>query len=204
MMTFFIVISRALKQWLFYWNIYKIPNKISRLKAVIGFIALNALWIWALIFYYKVYLPYEGYEYPLLSKMNIDSGIWVFSHDKNKLDYVLKSDGEKILFDYNAIISTYRKNIMKSKGLNPLSKFDPEIHVKVWWFSKPNIRANTIGQLEIEGKIASSYQEEYKAYFKNKNHSSFYAFIKIFSTLILMLFIWEFIEQYNKYKEESE
>ena len=199
-MTFFIIAGRALKQWLFYWNIYKIPNKLSRLRAVIGFISLNALWIWALIFYYKTYLPYERYKYPQLSQMNVDSGVWVFSHSK-KLDYILTLDNKKILFNHG-VLGRYRSNLMKSQGLNPLSKFDPKIHVKVWWFPIPNAEANEIGQLEIEGKIVYSHQEEYKAYLKNKDHSLFYSFIKFFSIFILILFIWEFIEQYNKYKRE--
>lgn len=202
-MTFLKVLSRALKQWLFFWDIYKIPNKGVRLRAVIGFMVFNAMWIWGLIFYYGVYLPYEGYEYPSLSKMNVDNGVWLFSHDGRKLNYVLTTDGKKILFDLHGEIYKSRRKILESQGLNTWSQLDPKIHVKVWWFQRPNTEKNAIGQLEIEGKIVSTYEEQYKSYLESKDHISFYTFSKAFSAFILALLLWELLSQYTKYKQEN-
>lgn len=202
-MTFFTVLGRALKQWLFFWNIYKIPYKWAKLRAAFGFMMLNAIWIWGIIFYYGAYSPYEGYQYPQLLEMNVDSGIWIFSHDSKKLNYVLTSNGRKILFNLHGDISKYRDDIMKLQGLNPLSKLDPEIHVKVWWFQRPNTKKNAIGQLEIEGKIVSTYEEQYKSYLESKDHTSFYTFSKIFVLITLILFLWESLSQYITYRQEN-
>jgi hypothetical protein len=198
-MTFFIVTGRALKQWFFFWDIYKIPYKWAKLRAFAGFMTCSALIVWGFQFYKLEYLPYEGYKYPLLSQMNTDRGVWVFSHSK-KLEYVLTSDGRKILFEH--ALNQYRDELMKSQGLNPLSRFDPEVHVKVWWFPRPNTKANVIGQLEIDGKLVYSYNETYQSFLRSKDHSGFYSFVKNVSIFILILFLWEFLSQYINYRQE--
>lgn len=135
--------------------------------------------------------------------MNIDSCIWLFSHDYKEFNYVLTSNGRKILFNSHGDIYKYRNNFMKSQGLNKLSQFDPTIHVKVWWFSRPNTKQNKIGQLEVEGKMLSSYEKEYKSYLKSKEHTFFYTFGKVFILFTLILFLWESLSQYTKYKQEN-
>lgn len=203
-MTFFIVISRALKRLSFFWEIHKDSNKIFQVRAIIFFILIVFICVSIPIWYHKSYLPYKGYEYPQLSKMNVDSGIWVFSHDKNKLNYILTSDGRKILFEQDLSMSNYRRSLMKSQGLNTLSRFDPEIRVKAWWFPRPYVKANKLAQLETEGKMIITNKETYHYFLKARTYSSYFRFLKSILIIMLMLFIWEFIEQYNKYKEESE
>lgn len=198
-MTFFIVTGRVLKQFFFFWDIYKIPYKWAKIRAFAAFMTCSFLMVWGFQFYKLVYLPYEGYQYPLLSQMNVDSGVWVFSHSR-KLDYVLTLDGKKILFEHALI--QYRDKLMTSQGLNPLSRFDPEIHVKVWWFPRPNTKANEIGQLEIDGKLVYSYDETYQSFLRHKDHSEFYSFVKKVSIFIFILFLWEFLSQYITYRQE--
>lgn len=199
-MRFFIVLGRALKQWFYFWNIYKIPYKWAKLRAFAGFMVCSASMVWGFQFYQLVYLPYEGYKYPLISQMNVDSGIWVFSHSK-KLDYILTSDGRNILF--NHALYQYRDKLMISQGLNPLSRFDPELHVKIWWFSRPNTQENQIGQLEIDGKLVYSYDEMYQNFLESKDHSGFYSFIEKVSIFIFVLFLWELLSQYITYRQEN-
>jgi len=202
-MTFFTVLGRTLRKLSFFWNVYKDPSKFFKARALIFTFSFLFLCIWMPMWYYKVYLPDEGYEYPPLSKMNVDSGIWVFSHNKNKLHYVLTSDGRKILFNYHGSIQEYRTSHMEAQGLNPLSRFDPKIYVKVWWFSRPNTEANRIGQLEIEGKIVSTYENTYRHFLKSRDQSSYYGVFKFLGTLILTVLAWEFLVQYITYRQEN-
>jgi len=201
-MTFFKLLGRTFSSFIIAWIDGKKKSKAYGIRVLVFSFALLFASVWIPMWYYKVYLPYEGYELPPLSKMNVDNGIWVSSHDKNKLDYVLTADGRKILFNHHNGVGEYRKNILTSQGLNPLSMFDPKIHVKVWWISKPNKEANLIGQLEVEGKMFSSYSEMMQNFFENRDHWQFYLLVKILLSLIISMFLWEFLVQYIKYRQE--
>lgn len=202
-MTFFIVAGRALKRLSFFWEVYKDPSKFFKARALIFIFSFMFLCVSVPIWYYQVYLPDSGYKYPSLSKMNVDSGVWIFSHNKNKLHYVMTSDGRKILFNYHGDVRMYRESLLKSQGLNPLSQFDPKVHVKVWWFPRPNTKANRIGQLEIEGKIVSRYEETYSNFLKSRDQSDYYGFFKFLGMLMLIVFSWEFLVQYITYRQEN-
>lgn len=203
-MTFFTLLGKTFSSLILAWVRDKTNlSKTFIFRVIVFAFAIMSIAVPAPIWYYKAYLPYEGYIYPQLLEMNVSSGIWIFSHDSKKLNYVLTSNGRKILFNLHGDIGKYRNDIMKLQGLNPLSKLDPEIHVKVWWFQRPNTEKNAIGQLEIEGKMISSYEEEYKAFIKHKNHDKFFAYLEIIMTLIMSILIWEFIVQYIKYRQEN-
>lgn len=201
-MTFVTVLGRTLKRLSFFWEVYKDPSKFFKVRALVFIFSFIFLCVSVPIWYYKAYLPYEGYQYPPLSKMNVDSGIWVFMPQKNTYDYLQTSDGRRILLD-NWKMYSYRASLLESQGLNPLTRFDPEIHVKVFWFPRPNTKANEIGQLEIEGKIISSYEQQYKEFIRLKDHSDFYRVVKVLLVLMLTMLAWEFLGQYITYRQEN-
>ncbi|MDO9179580.1 MAG: hypothetical protein Q7U16_14865 [Agitococcus sp.] len=201
-MMFLKLLGRTLKRLSFIWKVWEYPSKAFRVRVLIFTFAFIALCVSVPIWYYKAYLPYEGYQYPPLSKMNVDSGIWVFIPQKNKYDYLQTSDGRRILLD-DWKMYRYRASLLESQGLNPLTRFDPEIHVKIFWFPRPNTKANEIGQLEIEGKIISPYEQQYKEFMRLKDHSDFYGIVKVLLALMLTMLAWEFLVQYITYRQEN-
>lgn len=202
-MTFFTVFGRALKRLSSFWNYRDVPSVAFKWRAAIYFFSLIFLFVSIPMLYSKVYLPYEGYQFPPLSKMNVDSGTWVSPHKRGAYYYLLTQDDKKVLFDTNTKIGKFDREQCKSVGLNPMSKYCPDVHVKIWWFPRPNTKANGVGQLEIDGAIISSYEQEYKEFLRMKDHTRWYWFLKILFALALTMLAWETIVQYIKYKQEN-
>jgi len=194
-MTFFTVLGRALKQWLFFWDIYKIPNKGVRLRAVIGFMVFNAMWIWGLIFYYGGYLHYQDVKYPPLSKMNINVGVYKLEKKEASLT---TREGQVILLQS---IRQYREY---AKKLAPKGQIEtPSLFVKVWWFPLTHSEYSWIGQMEIDGKIILSNEEHYKTFLEEQDPSGYISILKVPFIIFLVLFLWELLSQYIKYKQEN-
>lgn len=195
-MTFFKVLGRALKQWLFFWDIYKIPNKGIRLRAVIGFMVFNAMWVWGLIFYYGGYLPYQDVKYPQLHETHINFGTL---EQRKKGGYLLRTDNQNAIYlEYTHIYDLFEDRF-KTLGTSEV----PKLFVKVWWFPMTNISKGWIAQVEKDGEVVVSYEEQKKEFIRMADPSFFLIIMKAVFTLFLILFLWELLSQYIKYKQES-
>jgi hypothetical protein len=193
-MTFFIVTGRALRQWFFFWNIYKIPYKWAKYRATFGFMTVTFLWVSSLIFYYGGYLPYQDVNYPPLSKMNVDSGVF---KTVKKQDILFLPDGREIVLGGIHQYEDYREQY-RVKG----SIESPVFFVKVWWFPLTHSKEGWIGQMEINGKIIASYEEKYQDFLYQKDPTKYTSFLKFFFTIFLVLFLWELLSQYINYRQE--
>lgn len=195
-MTFFTILGKALKQWLFFWDIYKIPNKGVRLRAVIGFMVFNAIWVWGLIFYYAGYLPYQDINYPHLSETHMNTGTL---EQQKKGGYLLKTDDKNSLkLKYSYIYNLYEDKF-KTRGTSEA----PKLFVKVWWFPMTNASKGWIAQVERDGKIVVSYDEQKKEFMRLADPSDFLIISKALFAIFLGLFLWESLSQYTKYKQEN-
>ena len=202
-MTFFTVLGRSLKRLSFFWEVYKDPSKFFKTRALIFIFSLMFLLVWIPMDYFLAFKPYQELTYPPVSKMNVDSGTWVFSHKRGKYSYLLTQDGRKILFDGDWKFSQYHDELCKSAGISPLSEYCPDIHPKIWWYPKVHSNANEIGQIEVDGKIIASYEEGRELLKKQQDHSQDYAAYTFFLMLMIAVFLWEFLVQYIKYKQEN-
>lgn len=193
-MTFFIVTGRALKQWFFFWDIYKIPYKWAKLRAVIGFITVSFLWVWGLIFYYGGYLPYQDVNYPPLSKMNINEGIYKLEKKEASLT---TREGKVILLQS---IRQYREYAEKLAPKGQIKT--PSLFVKVWWFPLTHSKYSWIGQMEVDKKIILSNEEHYKTFLDKQDPSEYTSILKVLFAVFLVLFLWELLSQYIAYRQE--
>ena len=203
-MTFFKLLGRTFLSFILVWLRDKKKNtKLFALRVLIFTFSFMFLLVWIPMDYFLTYKPYKDVTYPPISTMNIDHGTWVFAHKRGEFSYLLTQDGKRILFDGDWKFSKYHRELCKSARISPLSKYCPNIQAKIWWYPKVHSQANQISQIEVNGKIIASYEEGRELLKKQQDHSQDYAAYTFFLMLMIAVFLWEFLVQYIKYKQEN-
>lgn len=203
-MTFFKVLGRTFSSLILAWVRDKKNNtKPFVLRVLVFTFSFMFLLVWMPMDYFLAFKPYKDVDYPPISKMNVDNGTWVFAHKRGEYSYLLTEDGQKILFDGNWKFSQYHRELCKSAGVAPLSEYCPDIHAKIWWYPKVHSNANEFGQIEVDGKIIASYEEGRELLKKLQDHSEDYTTYSFLLILMLTVFLWEFLVQYIKYRQEN-
>lgn len=193
-MTFFIVTGRALKQWFFFWDIYKIPYKWAKLRAAFGYMTVTFLWVSSLIFYYGGYLPYQDVNYPPISKMHVNVGVYKLEKKEASLT---TREGKVIL------LQSIRQYGEYAEKLAPKGQIaTPSLFVKVWWFPLTHSKYGWVTQMEIDGNMILSSKDDYKTFLEMKDPSRFISIEKFLFTIFLVLFLWELLSQYIAYRQE--
>lgn len=170
-MIFFKLLGKAFSSLTLAWVRDKKNNTKPFVFRILVFtFSFLFLCVWTPIWYYKAYLPYEDIEYPKLSEMRVDSGIF---KTVKKGDVLITSDGRKIVLGgiYQYIDYQRKHRVQGSIDL-------PVFFVKVWWFPMTHVQRGWIGQMEIDGKSIATYEEKSQDFLRQKDHSKFYGVVK--------------------------
>lgn len=193
-MTFFIVAGRALKRLSFFWKVYKDRSKYFKFRALIFIFSLMFLCVWTPMEYFLMEQVYVNNNYPPLSKTQVNSGMVKL---QKKGGYLLSTiDGKKIWLEYSYIYGQFENKYQIRGSLD-----SPELFVKVWWFPMTNVPRGWIAQVEKDGQIVVSYEEQKKE-LKRLQEASDYFPSKVLLVLMVIVFLWEFLVQYIIYRQE--
>lgn len=194
-MIFFRLLGRTFSSLILAW----VRDKTNLPKTFIFRIIVFAfsfalLCVWTPMEYFLMEQVYVNNNYPPLSKTQVNSGMVKL---QKKGGYLLSTiDGKKIWLKYSYIYGQFENKYQIRGSLD-----SPELFVKVWWFPMTNVPKGWIAQVEKDGQIVVSYEEQKKE-LKRLQEASDYFPSKVLLVLMVIVFLWEFLVQYIAYRQE--
>lgn len=195
-MTFFTILGRTFSSLILAWVRDKtnLP-KTFVFRIIVFAFSFALLCVWTPMEYFLMERVYANITYPPLSNTQVNSGVVEL---QKKGGYLLSTiDGKKISLKYSYIYGQF-ENQYQQKGSLDI----PKLFVKVWWFPMTNISKGWIAQVEKDGQIVVSYEEQKKELQRLQEASDYFA-TKVLLVLMTIVFSWEFLVQYIKYRQEN-
>ena len=195
-MTFFTVLGRTFSSLIMAWVRDKTDLPKTFIFRIIVFaFSFALLCVWTPMEYFLMERVYANITYPPLSNTQVNSGVVEL---QKKGGYLLSTtDGKKISLKYSYIYGQFENQYQQKGSLDT-----PKLSVKVWWFPMTNIPKGWIAQVEKDGHIVVSYEEQKKELRRLQEASDYFA-TKVLLVLMAIVFSWEFLVQYIKYRQEN-
>jgi hypothetical protein len=195
-MTFFTVLGRTFSSLILAWVRDKTDLPKTFIFRIIVFaFAFALLCVWTPMEYFLMERVYANITYPPLSNTQVNSGVVEL---QKKEGYLLSTtDGKKISLKYSYIYGQFENQYQQKGSLD-----NPKLFLKVWWFPMTNVPKGWIVQVEKDGQIVVSYEEQKKELKRLQEASDYFA-TKVLLVLMAIVFSWEFLVQYITYRQEN-